>query len=240
MIGDDAVTPSESALVAGRERGAVDEELLAVLRREPLVCAVEQVAGAARPAVRELGGAPSVLAWTSHQRAAGAGWTGELVERSGGDVATLLRGTGLSLAINPGDAVGIGLQPSGVERLAGAQVVEAGSTVYLGEPAEPPVALVARLAQVLPGVPQVVEARVAQVLVDDGTAGSSRPLVVLSLATGTGAADRADALATCGRAVADSAPGAVDVAFADELGTLRSAVTALPAVYTREADAPGK
>ena len=56
MIGDDAVTPSESALVAGRERGAVDEELLAVLRREPLVCAVEQVAGAARPAVRELGG----------------------------------------------------------------------------------------------------------------------------------------------------------------------------------------
>ena len=102
----------ERALVEGRRRGVVDEQLLAVMGREPLLCGVEEVDGRRQPAAREVGGAVAVLAWTSVDRAVRGGWPGELVERRGQEVAALLAGTGVGLAINAGDDPGVGLDPS--------------------------------------------------------------------------------------------------------------------------------
>ena len=109
---------SEQALMTAREAGVVDERLLSVLRQEPLVCGVDQVDGGPTPAVRELGGSRVMLAWTSAERAAEAGWTGTLVQRTGGQVAALLTGTGLGLAVNVGHTASVGLDAAGVERLA--------------------------------------------------------------------------------------------------------------------------
>ena len=48
----DELNVSERALVEGRRRGVVDEQLLAVLGREPLLCGVEEVDGRRQPASR--------------------------------------------------------------------------------------------------------------------------------------------------------------------------------------------
>ena len=111
---------SEQALMAHRKTGVVDERLLGVLRFATLVCGVDQAGGTPSPAVREIEGNRVLLAWTSARRAADAGWTGPVVERTGAQVAALLRGTGLGLAINVGHTASVGLDVTGVEHLGDA------------------------------------------------------------------------------------------------------------------------
>lgn len=237
MTATAGLSPAERALVEGRERGAVDEQLLVVLRSESLLCGVDDVAGEApRPAVRDVGGAASVLAWTSEARAHSGGWRGGLVPRPGGDIARLLLGTGLGLAVNPGDLVGVGLPPTAVERLAGTGTVAAGTAVYLGEPAAPMTAFEQTLARALRALDAVAEARLATVVADDGTA--ARPMVVLSLNEGATQAERASAVAACSHAAQEDELDVLDIAIDDELGQLRQTALALPPIYRRDETAP--
>ncbi len=195
----DLSLPTEKALVAARERGAVDGPLLAVLRHEVLVCGVEEVDGAPRPAVRQFGEVPAMLAWTTTARAAAAGWTSGVAEQPGQEIARLLHGHGLGLAINPGDEVGVLLGPDAVHALLGPQDVElpAGATIYVGTPADPHTELVQQLTSALSGLPLVEQARLAQVQVEGGDL-PPHPMLVISLADAADESYRKMVLAVAG------------------------------------------
>lgn len=228
-----AQNAAERALVAARQRGTVDEQLLAVLRRERVLCGVDEVEGGRRPAARQVGEMTAVLGWTSAERARAAGWSGALAEQSGQAVADLLVGTGLGLALNAGDDIGVGLDAPGVARLARSAEVPAGATVYLGEPSVPLEALETRLAEELTGVGAVDEARIAMVVTDPG--GDARVTVVLTLRPDAGARQVAAAQAACDRAAAAAGLAQLDVVVDDQLGGLRAAALALPLAYSRDA-----
>jgi len=225
---------SERALVDGRRRGVVDEQLLAVVRREPLVCGVEEVDGRRQPAAREVGGAVAVLAWTSVDRAVRGGWPGELVEQRGQEVAALLAGTAVGLAINAGDDPGVGLDPGQVARLAQAEVVPAGTSVYLGEPEVRAEAFEARLAAGLSGVAAVSEARVVLMATGSGSP-PPQPTVVLTLTKNAPADARESAYSACDRAARASGMPYLGVVVDDDLHGLKATALALPAAYRRSA-----
>ena len=112
--------PVDVALREAQARGAADEELLAVLRREPLVCAGRAARDGLHFTFAQVHGNQAVLAWSSEQRARACGWTGRLAPpRPGGEVAALLAGSGLTLVVNQGGPVALGLQPAAVVQLAG-------------------------------------------------------------------------------------------------------------------------
>ncbi len=222
---------SEQALLAARERGAVDEPLLAVLRAETMSCCVEQVEGTMRPAVRQIGNGASVLCWTSRERAERAGWSAGLAERSGADIAELLRGTGLGLAINPGEEVGVSLGPDGVQQLAAATVVRAGTPMYLGAPERSYASLEGLLLAAFADLPQVLEARIVEVVIG-GDRVPAHPMLVLTLDKTAGSKGFAAAATACGLAVA-SAPLTVDVVEIEQLGGLRPTATQIPPFYVR-------
>lgn len=217
-----AVPASERALASAQERGRVDRQLLSALSSEPLVCGVEEVNGGRRPAVRELGGQPAALAWTSERRARQAGWQGDLVEQPASEVAHLLRRTGLALAVNPGEDLGVLLDVQGVAGLAEHQV-PAGQEVFLGEAAVPDEELEARLADALAGVLGVRSARIG--LLVQGRKGAPHPVVVLSLADRSALAG---AVQACHAVAARQGLAQLDVLVDEDLGGLRDAAERLP------------
>lgn len=223
----------EQALVEARRRGALDEELLAVLRREPLLLGVEEVDGSSRPAARQVGSSVAVLTWTSQERAERAGWSGDLVAQPGGALAGLLLGTGLGLVVNAGDDPAVQLDHAAVARLADPDgAVAAGTRVYLGEPAVPHEALETALASELHAVAAVQQARIAIVVTEPGPP-ESRLTVVLTLRPGASAQERDAAFAACDRAAATTGLVALHVVVDDQLGGLRDAALQLPAVLHR-------
>lgn len=224
-----ASNAAERALAAARDRGAVDDVLLDTLSGEPLFCAVEVVGASERPAVRQLDDRWCVLAWTSEDRARDAGWSGQLVSRPGTDLAHLLLGTGLSLALNPGEALGVRLDQDGLTGLAGS-AVQPGTPVYLGQPEVVPEQLETALRRELSGVPAVGAARLALVAVGSPAA-ARRLTVVLTLAPGADRALLPTALAACDRAAATSRVDGLDVVLDRDLGGLAEPASALPAVY---------
>lgn len=223
---------SEQALLAASARGTIDEDLLMVLRREPLAVAVENIGGTFRPAVRDVRGLPAVLSWTSEERARAAGWVGDLVLRGGREVAELLATTNIGLAINIGDPIGVGLDADGRERLAGVAVLPAGSVVYLGAPATAPSDLQDRLRALLPSLPAVREARLAQVVTEDEAA--AHPLLVLTAEPDASPAERGSAAATLVRVAGGTGHDVVDAVFDDQLGGLREEALSLPVLYRRD------
>lgn len=232
MTGSAPLLDSEQALLAASARGIVDEDLLMVLRREPLAVAVEQVGPASRPAVRDVGGLPAVLSWTSEERARAAGWEGSLIVRVGREVAELLAATDIGLAINAGELIGVGLDADGRERLAGVAVLPAGSIVYLGAPATAQTDLQQRLLTLLPSLPVIREARLAQVVTEDEAAG--HPLIVLTVEPDALPEERGSAAATLVRLAGASGHDVADAVFDDQLGGLRDTALDLPVLYRRD------
>ena len=110
--------PAEAALEAARGRGAVDEELLAVLRAAPLLCAAEETGGEVHFSVQEIRGLPAAVAWTSAERAQAAGWDGPLLPRTGAETAALLVVSPVVMVLNPGAGTSLALQPPLISRLA--------------------------------------------------------------------------------------------------------------------------
>ena len=219
------MNPSESAILEARHRGAVDVELLQALAGQPLTLGLDVDDGRSRPAARELDGQPVVLAWTSPQRAVDAGWTGPVVERPGDELAALLTGTLLGLALNPGEAVGVRLDPDGLARLALAGPVPAGAAVYLGAPAVPDEQLETWLREQVGAVGGVAAVRLATMVVGDA---EPRATVVLSMQAHADpeVADRARR--ACWRAAAACGRDELDVVLDDQLGGLRESALQLP------------
>ena len=227
----DLSNPAESALGQARRRGAVDDVLLDALRTEPFIVAIDRVAGSSRPAARELGGQWCVLAWTSDDRAKAAGWEGPLVQRPGREVAQLLLGTGLSLALNPGEELGVRLDEDGLIGLAG-PAVPRGTPIYLGQPEVVPEQLESALLRELAATPGVGAARLA-LLAAGGPAAARRLTVVLSLSPGAGRKALPLAYAACDRAAASSRVSGLDVVLDADLGNLRATALDLPTVFTQ-------
>ncbi|PPK97488.1 hypothetical protein CLV92_10318 [Kineococcus xinjiangensis] len=113
-----APSPAEAALEAARGRGTVDEELLAVLRVEPLLCAAEEVADEVHFSIQDVRGFPAALAWTSSDQVRAAGWDGPVLRRTGREVATLLLRSPVALVLNPAVGTSLVLQPPLVSKLA--------------------------------------------------------------------------------------------------------------------------
>ncbi len=226
---------AELALAAARDRGAVDDVLLTALRVEPLLCGVDVVEGSDRPATRQVQGRWCVLAWTSEERARASGWTDRLARSSGADVAQLLLGTGLSLALNPGEDLGVRLDQDGLTTLAG-PAVPPGTAVYLGRPDVVPEQLESALRRELADVPGVAAARL--VLLAVGAPAAARRLtVVLSLSPGADRELLPAAYAACDRAASGSRLDGLDVVLDEDLRGLREEALAVPTVFPAP-DAP--
>ncbi|MEX2291875.1 MAG: enhanced serine sensitivity protein SseB C-terminal domain-containing protein [Mycobacteriales bacterium] len=221
------MNPAETALVEARGRGRVDDELLQALADQPLTLGLDVADGSPRPAARELDGQPPVLAWTSPQRAVDAGWTGPVVERPGHEIASLLAGTGLGLALNPGEPVGVRLDPDGLAQLALAGPVPAGTAVYLGAPAVPDEQLETRLCDEVGAVDGVAAVRLVTMVVGDA---EPRATVVLSLQAHAHPAVADLARQACWRAAAMCGRDELDIVLDDQLGGLRASVLQLPAL----------
>ncbi|PPK90201.1 type III secretion system (T3SS) SseB-like protein [Kineococcus xinjiangensis] len=218
---------ADAALLAGRRRGMVDEQLLSVLREQPLLIAVQMVEGQPRYAVHQIAGKASVPVWTTPSYARTAGWVGDLAEQSGAALAAALHGSDLFVAVNVGQEAGVHLTPPDVAQLAGSSIA-AGSTVYLGEPATTPPGLTDAVTPALLPLP-VSEARLAAVAV-----GSAPPhlMVILTPSRQLLPAERSST-AEAVRAALDQAAirTVVDVAFLDQLGALSEPAQALPTFH---------
>lgn len=148
-----------------------------------------------------------------------------MVERPGHELAALLVGTRLGLALNPGEAVGVRLDPDGLARLALAGPVPAGATVYLGAPAVPDEQLETWLREEVGAVGAVAAVRLATMVVDDG---EPRATVVLSMQAHADPEVADLARQACWRAAAACGREQLDVVLDDQLGGLRESAMRLP------------
>lgn len=218
-------TAAEQALRAARARGAVDAELLDALAAAVLLMGVEELQGSPRPLVREVGGRYAALAWTTAEQARAGGWTGPTVERAGRELAALLAGTGLLLAVNAGGQPAGVLEPGAVQEMSRSGAVPAGTAVYLGQPDVPDEVLETALTVELRATPEVSGARLSVLVADPP--GTPRLTVVLSLRRADQAARRA-AFAACDRVARAVGRDHLDAVVDDDLGGLREAALQLP------------
>jgi hypothetical protein len=78
----------------------------------------------------------------------------------------------LGLAVNPGGEVGLPINPTGVQAIRGEEgMVDAGTQIFLGEPAEEPSALLDALSAAFAAVPEVASVRRAWAKIGNNPAG---------------------------------------------------------------------